>query len=155
MAEEQKGFPNVNVQDLMIKKVHKIKLEMTIHEAMGFLLQHKISGAPVVDAMNKVVTVVSQTDLMKLAPKMGLQEQINQCLNDLPKQIICLHKNSTFTELYRAFLTYPVHRIIIIDSEGRVQGLVSRSNVLQLLYGAGAAAPPDTNVPNAPKKKAS
>ncbi len=153
-------LPNIHVEDMMIKKVHRVRLDMTIHKAIGLLLENKISGAPVVDSLNKVITVVSQTDLMKLAPKVGLSAVIANCLDHLPKVIVCLHKSASFTEVYKTFLAHPIHRIVIIDDSRRLQGIVSRSNVLRILYGNDSDALKNTNVPgieedNKSKKKAS
>jgi predicted transcriptional regulator len=152
-------LPNIHVEDMMIKKVHRVRLDMTIHKAIGLLLENKISGAPVVDNLNKVITVISQTDLMKLAPKVGLNALISNCLDHLPKVIVCLHKSASFTEVYKTFLNHPIHRIIIVDNDHRLQGLVSRSNILRILYGDNASENlKNTNVPGMEedkKKKAS
>ncbi len=128
---------NMTVESLMIVDVHCITTDMTVHDSIGRFLEHGISGAPVVDSVKKVISVISQSDLMKLAATKGLQKTIGSSLDVLPpsNKLVSLPRTATFAELYRKFLSHPVHRIIIIDGNGRLQGLISRSTVLKILYG--------------------
>lgn len=129
--------PNLTVEKLMINDVRCIGVDMTVKDAIGLLLENKISGAPVLDPVKKVITIVSQGDLMKLAANRGLTAAIGTCLQMLPqtKKLITIKRDAVFAELYRKFLGSPVHLIIVVDDNGRLQGLVSRSTVLRVLYG--------------------
>lgn len=129
--------PNVTVESLMIKEVPCIGVDMNVKVAIGTLLKQKISGAPVLDPVKKVITIVSQGDLMKMAATKGLTATIGNNLRDLPetKKLVTVKRDATFAELYRKFIGSPVHRIIVVDDNGRLQGLVSRSTVLKVLYG--------------------
>lgn len=129
--------PNLTVESLMITDVKCITVDMTVRDAIGLLLKNKISGSPVLDSVKKVISIVSQGDLMKLAATKGLTSTIGTNLQTLPKtdKLITLKRDVPFAEVYRKFLSTPVHRIIIVDDNGRLQGLVSRSTVLRVLYG--------------------
>ena len=129
--------PLVTVESLMITDVHSITVDMTVKASIGLLLKFGISGAPVIDSVKKAISIVSQSDLMRLATTKGLTALIGSNLNLLPpsNKLITLSKGATFAELYRKFLAHPVHRIIIVDGNGRLQGLVSRSTVLKVLFG--------------------
>lgn len=50
---------NFTVEKLMIVDVHCIAVDMTVKNAIGILLKNKISGAPVLDSVKKVITIVS------------------------------------------------------------------------------------------------
>ncbi len=54
-----------NVKDVMVKDVVSFKPVDSIHYVASSLRQNRISGAPVVDE-NRVVGVISETDIMKL-----------------------------------------------------------------------------------------
>jgi CBS-domain-containing membrane protein len=120
----------------MIADVHTITVDMTIKDAIGKVLKHKISGAPVVDSVKNVISVISQGDLMKLAATKGLTATIGTVLQSLPptNKLITSKKATSFAEIYKMFLAHPVHRIIIVDGSGKLQGIVSRSTVLGALY---------------------
>lgn len=148
--------PPVTVESLMITDVHSITVDMSVRDAIGSLLKNKISGAPVIDTVKKVISVISQGDLMKIAAGKGLNIKIGACLASLPQteKLVTLPRSTTFAELYRKFLSHPVHRIIIIDGNGRLQGIVSRSTVLRVLYGPDEGQMPEEKPEKPEKKKA-
>jgi CBS domain-containing protein len=53
------------VRDVMTRSVLTVRADWTIEELKGFLIEHGISGAPVVDARGELVGVVSATDLLR------------------------------------------------------------------------------------------
>lgn len=127
--------PSICVKDIMTSKVLKVLPEMTVKEAISLMVKNSISGAPVVDSNDKVMSVVSEGDLLKLATSAGLDKTIFQCLMKLTKteQLLTAKKTDFFADVYKKFLTYPVHRIIVVDDMGRLEGIVSRSNILRVL----------------------
>jgi predicted transcriptional regulator len=144
------------VESFMTTHVHSITTEMTLNDAIGLFLKYKISGAPVIDTMSKVISVITESDLMKLAPAHGMTKKVGQCLSHLckPENVITMKKSATFAELYKTFLTKKVHRVVIADDSGRLQGLVTRSTVLQMVYGTPAeSAEPKATEPK-PEAKA-
>lgn len=126
--------PTVTVEMMMTTDVKAITQDMSVREAIILLLKNRISGAPVLNANHEVVSVVSETDLLKLVTH-GLDQQIGHCLAHLPKQpqLITLRRQDKFADAYKIFLTKSIHRIIVVDSQGRVQGILTRGNVLRIL----------------------
>ena len=59
------------VREVMTHKVLTAGSDWTLAELKTFLLEHSISGAPVVDAHGKLVGVVSATDVMRSAKSVG------------------------------------------------------------------------------------
>ena len=66
------------MENIMVASVHSINADMTIRDAIRELLKHAIGGAPVIDSQKKVLTVVSEGDLLRLAASMGLEKTIFQ-----------------------------------------------------------------------------
>lgn len=132
----------MDVKDFMTSNVVTVTLKMTVREAIIMLTTSKISGAPVVDLANKVVSVVSEGSLLKLAAAKKLDKSIESCLSLLPKEskLVTLSTKSTFIDVYRLFLASPVHRIIVADANGHLQGIVSRSNILRIIVNTKAPA---------------
>jgi predicted transcriptional regulator len=126
---------DMKVSSIMISDVHSVTLQMTIRDAIHLLVKHRISGAPVVDQSHVVVSVVSEGDLLKLAASLGLDKMIAAGLDRLITQekMIVAKKTDTFTDVYRLFLKHSVHRVVVVDGNYRLLGLVSRSTVLRLI----------------------
>ena len=56
----------IKVKDIMTRNPIAVPLEWTIEETAVLLLNNKISGAPVVDENDRVVGVITQTDLFRV-----------------------------------------------------------------------------------------
>lgn len=122
----------------MTHAIHRVKPEMKVHEVIEMLTRYLISGAPVVDQLDTVITVVSEGDMLRLAALHGLDATIASCMADLPKthHLITVEKQQTFTDAYKLFLKHTLHRIIVVDGNGRLQGLVTRADILRLFVEA-------------------
>ena len=126
--------PTVTVDMMMTHQVKVITEDMTLRDAIVLLLKNRISGAPVVNNVQQVVSVVSETDLLKLVIH-GLDLTIRECLPKLarPPNLITLYRHSSFNDAYKIFMTKPIHRIIVVDGTNRIQGILTRGNVLRIL----------------------
>ena len=140
MGEPQQKRTEIRVENIMTSEVFAIPLSMTVREAIKLLISNRISGAPVVDSMNHVVSVMTEGDGLKLAAVYGLDKQIAVCADRLPKQnkLITAKITDSFTDVYKTFLSYPVHRVVVVDDNGNLKGIVSRSNVLRVLVESDA-----------------
>lgn len=68
MSEEtEKHTSGVAVRDVMQHQVITVEPDLTVRELAQRLLDHGISGAPVVDEAGRAVGVVSATDVMRAA----------------------------------------------------------------------------------------
>ena len=55
----------MQVQDIMTKKVLTVRPETTVREVAEILVNHKISGVPVVEDDGRLVGIVSEGDLVR------------------------------------------------------------------------------------------
>lgn len=139
--------PTVLLEDIMVTKIYRVIPELTLFEVSELFIRHQISGAPVVDSLDNVISMIGEGDTLRLAAIHGLEAHISHCLPELPTQaaLVTLAKHDTFTDAYRLFLKHKFHRLPIVDSNGRLQGLVTRSTILTLFveahYGKKIARP--------------
>ena len=56
----------IKISDIMTKNPITIPSDYTIDEAAQILLEHKLSGAPVVDDRGQIVGIITQTDIFKV-----------------------------------------------------------------------------------------
>lgn len=81
----------IKIRDLMKKKVITIPPDYTVEEAASILLENRISGLPVVDNQDKLVGIITRSDLFRVLialtgmGKKGIQFAI--CLPDKPGPI--------------------------------------------------------------------
>ena len=53
----------IRIEDIMVKEVITVPANFTVEETAQVLLKNKISGVPVVDNEEKIVGIITQTDL--------------------------------------------------------------------------------------------
>jgi acetoin utilization protein AcuB len=56
----------IKIRDIMTKDPITIPIDYTIDEAAQVLLEHKLSGAPVVDHEGQIAGVITQTDIFRV-----------------------------------------------------------------------------------------
>lgn len=121
------------VEDFMIEDPITVNLEMSVSEIITLLLEEGISGAPVTTNHGKVLSVVSHKDLMIYAAAGGMKDKLKKFIPKLvpSNKLICVTRKDTFTTVFKMFLKNPVRRIIVRDSTGTLQGLITRTHILQ------------------------
>lgn len=130
--------PTILVSDIMVEKVIRVTDEMTLFEVAELFLKKGISGAPIVDQVDHVMSVIGEGAVLRLAATEGLEATIARCMEKLTpfKKIVTVRKTDPFAEAYKLFLKHNIHRIPVVDGNGLLQGLISRTTVLQVFVEA-------------------
>lgn len=130
----QKKVSALKIQDIMTRKIILVTPDMVIRDIIELLITNGISGAPVIDNTTKrILSVVSEADIMKIAALNGVTDQLVKFLNQLPStdELITIHQREAFAEVFKKFLTSPVRRVPVIDDQGMVLGIVSRRDIMR------------------------
>ncbi|MDX3633425.1 CBS domain-containing protein [Streptomyces europaeiscabiei] len=135
------------VSDVMTQTVVAVGRNAQFKEIVRTMEQWRVSALPVLEGEGRVIGVVSEADLL---PKeefhegdMGLYEQ-RQRLPDVAKAggltaeelmstpAITVHSDATLAQAARIMAVRHVKRLPVIDSEGMLQGIVSRADLLKV-----------------------
>ncbi|WP_393086151.1 CBS domain-containing protein [Streptomyces sp. LN704] len=125
-----------------------------LKEVAGLLSEHRISGLPVVDEVEKVIGVISETDLMvrqaettdPVRPKrrFRLTELTRGARRQAPKtqaptagQLmsvppVTVRADNTVAEAARAMTQNRVKRLPVVDEENRLIGIVTRRDLIRV-----------------------
>ena len=130
----------------METNVVRILPEMKLREVIEMMIKHQISGAPVVDGLGRVISMIGEGDAIRLAATDGMDATIAHCLQHLTPQhkLITLTRTAPFSDAYQIFLKHKIHRIPIVDGGGALKGFVTRSLILRMFVEAyhGKKIPP-------------
>jgi len=120
-----------NVRDIMTKKVVALHQGMTMEEAMRSLLKFKHSGAPVVDADNTLVGMLSEKDCLRMFFG-GLYHRlpVGTVSQYMSVNITTCHPNDSLLAVAQIFFRQSFRRLPVLETDGRMIGIVSRSDVL-------------------------
>lgn len=121
------------VKDIMTSPVSSLNTVMTIKEAITFLIENKISGAPLLRQDGELLSIVSEMDLMKIGVLENVDTKLALCVEKLPKttKLITITKDKSFAELFKLFLENQIRRVLVVDNRKRPIGIVARRDILK------------------------
>jgi CBS domain-containing protein len=122
------------VKDAMNRKVVSLIPQATVEEAIRTLLEHKISGAPVIDKEGKLVGIVSQFQLLEVLYDPQIRTQRVQQI--MTKEVLTLEDTALLGMAANLFVLHRIHRVPVLNS-GRVVGVISRSDLLKYFLETG------------------
>lgn len=145
---------NRRVGDVMTSDVVRVTYGTPFKEVARLLAEHNISGLPVVDGDEKVLGVISETDLMmrqaeqaekrrrgrwarfrpsRLTPaarEAAVKAQARTAGQLMSEPAITVHALDSVTEAARTMARNHVERLPVVDEEDRLVGIVTRRDLL-------------------------
>jgi CBS domain-containing protein len=146
--EEEVGS---RARDIMSARVVAVTPETTIEEVGRLLVTNRISAVPVVDGENRVIGVLSESDIIfrEIHQEPHLVEKLGDMI--LPRTLrasdrvggtageimtsppITAREEAPLKELIQAITERKIKRIIIVDKAGCPVGIVSRIDIVKAL----------------------
>lgn len=126
----------LTAKQVMQRNVHTLNPDQDVVDAVQELLRKGISGAPVV-RNGTVVGMFSERDcLAVLAAATYDQEPRGTVAHHMRAEIRCVPPETDLFRLTQLFQETLVRRLPVVDGEGRLLGLVLRSDVMKGLQDA-------------------
>lgn len=154
----------MRAHQIMTRSVITIAPDATILEAAKTMLQHHVSGLPVVDAAGSLVGIVSEGDFIRRS-EIGTQRKRGRWLKFLlgagatatdyvrengrkvsevmTVEPITVGEDATLEDIVNTMETNHVKRLPVIEN-GKLVGIVSRANLLQAVAGLARDVPDPT-----------
>jgi CBS domain-containing protein len=154
----------MRAHQIMTRSVITIAPDASILEAAKTMLQHHVSGLPVVDAAGRLVGIVSEGDFIRRG-EIGTQRKRGRWLTFLlgagataadyvhehgrkvsdvmTSDPVSVTEDATLEEIVNAMETNGVKRLPVMK-DGKLAGIVSRANLLQAVAGLSRDIPDPT-----------
>lgn len=121
------------VSDHMTRDLMTLSPEQEINSAVHVLLKHGVSGAPVVDGDAKVVGILTEKDCLRAALEASYYRDWGKTVSAyMARDVITIEASIDILTACQVFLDGPYRRFPVIE-EGRLVGLISRTDVLRAL----------------------
>ncbi len=115
-------------KDIMTRAVICTRPEMPLYDAVRLLAQRRITGMPVIDEELNFIGVLSEKDVLRML--YDTADSIEQTVSDyMNVGAISLDVNDTLIDLCDC-MTENIFRRVFITDEGKLAGVVSRSDVI-------------------------
>jgi CBS domain-containing protein len=117
----------------MDTSVHTLAPETPILDAVSFLLDHHVTGAPIVDANGKLVGMLSERDCLKLLAK-GLDPDLahRPVSEFMISEVISIPPDMDIYWVAGIFLGSTVRRLPVVEN-GKLVGAITRFDILRVI----------------------
>lgn len=146
--------------EMMTTKVISVGPDDNIEKAVKILAEHNISGLPVVDENNKVVGIISSSDIVKFSGKLhvvpliassgwvspytdvsamnsyskGHELLTSRKVRDImTKKVITVQESASGEEVARIISKKKINRLPVTDNNGKLVGIITRSDLIDSL----------------------
>lgn len=135
------------VKDVMSTHVIAVRERAGYKEMAAMLRDQRVSAFPVIDDDNKVIGVVSETDLLakealegtvpgtlQSLPRQHVRSQVNgvTAAELMTKPAVTIGPDKPVTDAARLMFTMRVKRLPVVSDDGTLIGIVTRSDVLSV-----------------------
>ncbi|KAK7022876.1 5'-AMP-activated protein kinase subunit gamma-2 [Halocaridina rubra] len=110
-----------------------------IIEALNKFVEHRISALPIVDQQGKLVDIYAKFDVINLAAE-GTYNNLditlrkaNEYRNEWFEQVHKCTLDETLSTIMERIVRAEVHRLVVVDSDDKVIGIISLSDILKFL----------------------
>lgn len=129
--ERSERIRSITARELMKTRLVALRPEMDVFDAISYLIQQKISGAPVLDSNGEYLGIFSEKGSMDVV--------IESAYSQLPTSRVghymdvdrgrVIDEQTDLMTVTRIFLETPYRRLIVLR-EGKLLGMISRRDVL-------------------------
>ena len=151
----------MKAQDVMVRDVLTVGPDTSVADAVAMLVKHDISALPVVNPEGSLIGILSEADLLErkelgaehhypwwiesLMPASKLAERFAKAHGKrvsevMSTNVIFASEDTPVSEIAALLETHRIKRVPIIN-DGKIVGIVSRSNLMQALASCKLAEP--------------
>lgn len=149
---------NKTAKDIMTTDVIVVRKDDNISNVAKLLIKEKIGGVPVVDEEDKVVGIISETDIMKkekyvdtprvitfleglifLDDVKHMEEDFKKIAaykveNLMSKEIVKVHEDDKFDDIANIMIKKSINRVPVVDGENKIKGIICRYDIIRAMY---------------------
>lgn len=145
-------------KDIMTTNVKVAKQTDTIYDIAKLLIQEKIGGLPVVDDNDRVVGIISETDIIKKEKHIESPEFITflqgviyledfkkmendikdiaavQVKDLMSKEVVKVYEDDTFDDIANIMIKQSINRVPVVDKDNKIKGIICRYDIIKSMY---------------------
>ncbi|WP_105967642.1 CBS domain-containing protein [Streptomyces geranii] len=120
------------VGEVMTHEVVEAHRETPVKDVLRLLHRHRISGLPVVDEDEKVVGVISESDLIRRQAARSPRAHGVTAQELMSTPAITVHPEQRIADAARVMERHGVERLPVVDEEDRLIGIATRRDLLRV-----------------------
>lgn len=126
----------MRVAELMVSDVKAVAPDMMVADAVALMTEHHISALPVIDAHDRLLGVISNTDILEAAAEASDRRSREQVFETTEVRDLMTPRPATVRletdvkEAAQQMLYLEVHRLFV-EENGRLMGVLSQSDIVR------------------------
>ena len=119
------------VKDYMTTDVLTVGPRADIHEAILLMVEHNITGLPVVDREHHLVGIVSEKDVLQLLVN---SEDKPGCVQDyMTTKVTAFREDDSLIDIAECFFNASFRRAPILSADNKLVGVISRRDLIRTI----------------------
>ena len=152
----------MNAKDVMTGTVISVAPEATVLQAARLMLQHHISGLPVIDSAGRLVGILSEGDFLRrqetrterrrsrwleflMGPGRIASEYVHshgsKVSEVMTEEVQTVAEGAALEDVVRLMEKYRIKRVPVLRGDA-VVGIITRSNIMRAMVSLARSAPP-------------
>ncbi|MFO8015168.1 MAG: GNAT family N-acetyltransferase [Phycisphaerae bacterium] len=119
----------VRVAELMTRQVVCAHPSLPCRRAVDLFLSHPIGAMPVLDDRERIVGIISQTDLLMPG---GLSKAVGDLMT---RQVVTARADWSLARVISLFHSRRIRCVPVVDAQGRLVGVIGRKDILAFYVG--------------------
>ena len=121
-------------KDIMSKKMITVKEHTGIKEAIRLLVEHNITGLPVVSEDMRLLGIVTEKDILRALYDPSI---VGRTVADLmTSEISSFEENDDLIKVFESLMENNFRRVPVL-SEGKLVGVISRRDMMKFFFESG------------------
>jgi len=130
---ERKVKVGIIAKNIMSSPVKTINTSASIEETEKILLRYGHNGIPVVEE-GELKGIITMQEVNR-AKQHGLgKELVSKYMSD---QVVRVKLNTPLTEIQESMIDHDIGRIVVVNQEDKLVGIITRTDLIRNLYGEG------------------
>jgi CBS domain-containing protein len=137
------AWERMSVAEIMTEDPLCIHRDVQVAQVVTLLVEHSISGTPVVDDLGRPVGVVSRADVLMNDYEQAEEEEralgehtrygVRTAADIMTHGGICVSERATVLDAIRLLAQHGIHRLPVVDDAGCVVGVLSTLDIVRAL----------------------
>jgi CBS domain-containing membrane protein len=148
---QERLLRQVTAGEIMTREVAWVTVDTPLQKVAALMAQRGVSGVPVLDGAERVVGVISEKDFLSRMSSQGMSSfmaVVAECLRDkgckavgirgrqaddlMSSPAVTVTEDMSVREIIKLFKEKSINRVPVLDGRGRLSGIVSRGDLLDL-----------------------
>jgi len=125
----------LRASDIMVTDVLTVADSMPLKEVARLFREHKITGAPVVDAEGQLLGVISETDIIRKTTSIGAWSP-SIVAQIMTRHAITVAPSDSIQHVCELMYDRRIHRVVVADGT-QISGIITTMDILRAVAADG------------------